>query len=212
VIGRVLGAVDPDTARREATEILSDRRFHPRQAPRPFAGFFRRVGELVVDPVIRFFERIGDHLPSVGSAPWLVLAAVVVAAAVVLTVRLSAGRGRRRFAGAPLLAAGEDGLAPEELERRAEEAERLGDLDAALRLRFRAGLGRLDDAGVVRLRPGLTNIAVSRVLRSPGFDALAGDFDEVAYGGRRATSSDVATARSTWPTVLESARSARGTR
>ena len=45
--------------------------------------------------------------------------------------------------------------------------ERRGDLDAALRLRFLAGLVRLDDAGVVRLRPGLTNGAVSRTLRSP---------------------------------------------
>jgi hypothetical protein len=211
VIGRVLVAVDPDTARRAATDILSDRRFHPRQAPRPFAGFFRRVGELIVDPIIRFFERIGEHLPSVGSTPWLVLAAIVVVAAVVLTVRLSAGRGRRRFAGERHLPTGEDGLDPEELERRADEAEHRGDFDTALRLRFKAGLGRLDDAGLVRLRPGLTNAAVSRALRSPGFDALAGDFDEVAYGGRPATTTDVATARSTWPTVLESGRSAQGT-
>ena len=32
------------------------------------------------------------------------------------------------------------GLEPDELERRADEAERRGDLDTALRLRFRAGL------------------------------------------------------------------------
>ena len=210
MIGRVLGAVDPDTARRAAKEILSDRRFHPRQAPRPFAGFFRRVGELIVDPIIRFFEGIGDHLPRVGSAAWLVLAAAVVALAVVLTVRLSSGRDRRRFADGRRLAGSEEGLEPDELERRADEAERGGDLDAALRLRFRAGLARLDDAGVVRLRPGLTNAAVSRALRSPGFDALVGDFDEVAYGGRPATTTDVSSARSTWPAVVETARSSRG--
>ncbi|MCA1846494.1 MAG: DUF4129 domain-containing protein [Actinobacteria bacterium] len=210
MIDRVVGAVDPDTARRAATEILSDRRFHPRQAPRPFAGFFRRVGELVVDPIIRFFEGIGDHLPRVGSLPWLILAAVVVAVAVALTVRLSAGRGRQRFAGGRHLPGGDDGLDPDELERRADDAERRGDLDAALRLRFRAGLARLDGAGVVRLRPGLTNAAVSRALRSSGFDALAGDFDEVAYGGRPATTTDVAAARSTWPTVVETARSTPG--
>lgn len=212
MIGRVLGAVDPDTARRAAQEILSDRRFHPRQAPRPFAGFFRRVGELIVDPIIRFFEGIGDHLPSVGSAPWLVLATAVVAAAALLTVRLSAGRGRPRFAGGRRLSGDDDGLGPDELERRADEAELRGDLDTALRLRFRAGLSRLDDAGVVRLRPGLTNAAVRRALRSPGFDALAGDFDEVAYGGRPATVTDVAAARATWPTVLETARATAGAR
>jgi hypothetical protein len=60
---------------------------------------------------------------------------------------------------------------------------------------------------VVRLRPGLTNAAVSRTLRSPRFDELAGHFDEVAYGGRPATESDVATARSAWPAVVEGARS-----
>ena len=82
-----------------AEDILADPRYHPRRAPRPFAGFFRRLGELIVDPVIRFFRSIGDVLPNVGSAPWLALAAVVIVIAVVLTVRLSAGRGRQRFAG-----------------------------------------------------------------------------------------------------------------
>jgi len=204
-----VGAVDPGTARRAAEEILSDRRYHPSQAPRPFAGLFRRIGELLVDPVVRFFRWIGDLLPDVGTAPWLVLAAAVVIVAVVLTVKLSGGRGRRRF-GVGRAVRHDDGLDPGELERRADEAERQGDFDAALRLRFRAGLGRLDEAGVVRLRPGLTNLAVSRVLRSPRFDELAGDFDEVAYGGRPATEADVATARSSWPEVLTSARSSAG--
>ena len=207
-----LGAVDPDVARRVARDILADPRFHPHHGPRPFAGFFRRVGELVVDPILRLFRRIGDVLPSVGSPLWLVLAALVVVAAAVLTIRLSAGRSRPRFPGGRRATAGDDAVDPDELERRADEAERRGDLDAALRLRFRAGLGRLADAGAVRLRPGLTNAAVSRTLRSPRFDELAGDFDEVAYGGRPATTDDVATARSTWPAVVETARSTVATR
>jgi uncharacterized protein DUF4129 len=192
-----------------AREILSDPRYHPRRAPRPFAGVFRRLGELIVDPIVGFFRGIGDLLPSVGTGPWLLLAAAVVAAAAVITVKLSSSRGRQRFriAGS---GSEEDGLDPEELERRAEEAERRGDLDAALRLRFRAGLVRLDDAGVVRLRPGLTNSAVSRVLRSPRFDELAGDFDEVAYGGHPATTAQVAAARTAWPALVETARSAPG--
>jgi hypothetical protein len=195
-----------------ARDILTDPRYHPRRAPRPFAGFFRRLGELIVDPIVRFFRGIGDLLPSVGSPPWLALAAAVVIVAVVITVKLSSGRGRQRFAAARRSTHEEDGLDPEELERRAEEAERRGELDLALRLRFRAGLLRLDDAGVVRLRPGLTNAAVSRVLRSPRFDELAGDFDEVAYGGRPATPAQVATSRTAWPTLVETARSASGAR
>ena len=203
-----LGAVDPEAARRVAEEILADPRYHPRQAPRPFAGFFRRIGELLVDPITRFFGAIGDLLPSVGSPPWVALAVAVVVVAVILTVRLSAARGRQRFGqrgSAGLLNI--EGLDADELERRADEAERHGDLDTALRLRFRAGLGRLDDAGVVRFRPGLTNTAVSRTLRSRDFDGLANDFDEVAYGGRPATPDDIAAARSAWPAVLETARS-----
>jgi hypothetical protein len=209
---RVLGAVDPDSARRAAEEILADDRYHPRQGPRPFAGFFQRLGELLVDPVLRFFRAIGDFLPDVGSAPWLALAAAVVVVAGVLVARLSARRGRQRFADGRRAFDSDGSLDPEELERRAEEAERRGDLDAALRLRFRVGLLRLADAGVVRLRPGLTNGTVSRTLRSPRFDELAGDFDEVAYGGRPATDTDIANARSAWRSVLDTARAGSGAR
>jgi hypothetical protein len=212
VSARGLGAVDPETARRAAKEILADRRFHPHHGPRPFAGFFRRVGELAVDPVLRFFRAVGDALPSVGSPLWFLLAAVVVIAAIVLTVRLSAGRGSPGVSGGRRRGGADAGGDPDDLERRAEDAERRGDLDAALRLRFRAGLARLAAAGVVRLRPGLTNAAVSRTLRSPHFDELAWHFDEVAYGGRHATESDVATARSAWPAVVEAAKPTAGAR
>jgi hypothetical protein len=194
-----------------ARDILSDPRYHPRRAPRPFAGLFRRLGGLIVDPIIRFFRGIGDLLPSVGTGPWLLLAAAVVVAAVAVTVKLSSGRGRQRFGGVHG-GPDEDGIDPDELERRADEAEGRGDLDTALRLRFRAGLLRLDDAGVVRLRPGLTNSAVSRALRSPRFDELAGDFDQVAYGGRPATAAQVATARAAWPALVETARAGGGGR
>ena len=205
--GGLVGAVDPDAARRAAEDILADERFHPRRGPRPFAGFFRRLGELVVDPILRFFRSIGDVFPDVGTVPWLLLAVAVVVAAALLTARLSARQGRRRFSGGRSAGADEEGLHPDELERRAADAEGRGELDMALRLRFRAGLLRLADAGVLRLRPGLTNAAVSRTLRSPRFDELAFDFDEVAYGGRPATPDDIAAARSAWPAVLETARS-----
>jgi hypothetical protein len=203
----LVGAVDPDAARRAAEDILADERFHPRRGPRPFAGFFRRLGELVVDPILRFFRSIGDAFPDVGTVPWLLLAVAVVAAAALLTARLSARQSRRRFAGDRAVGGDEEGLDPDELERRAADAEGRGELGTALRLRFRAGLLRLADAGVLRLRPGLTNAAVSRALRSPRFDELALDFDEVAYGGRPATPDDIAAARSAWPAVLETARS-----
>lgn len=197
--------VDPDAARAVAERILADPRYHPRRGARPLAGFFRRMGELVVDPVLRVLRGIGDHLPDVGTGPWFALAALVVLAGTVITARLSGSRSRRRFPVTPGPGAAR-AADPAELERRSDDAELRGDLDGALRLRFRAGLGRLDQAGAVQLRPGLTNAAVSRVLRSPRFDALVGDFDEIAYGGRRATAHDVATARAGWPLVMDAAR------
>jgi hypothetical protein len=198
-------AVDADQARKEAKRILSERRFQRSRSPRPFGGLFRRLGRLLVDPVQNFFRRLGQHLPDVGSPPWLILALLVVTAAAVVTVRLSRDRARERFPRGRGRV-GEEGLNPEELERLAEEAEHRGELADALRLRFRAGLLRLDGLGAIELRPGLTNAAAARLLRSGRFDRLAVDFDEVVYGGRSATTEDVDEARSAWPRVLEEAR------
>ena len=98
------------------------------------------------------------------------------------------------------------GETPAALERRAEEAERRGDHEAALRLRFRAGLLRLDARGAIAFRPSLPTGEVAQALRSDAFDRLAADFDDVVYGGREADADDVATARREWERVLESAR------
>jgi hypothetical protein len=196
---------DPARAREAARDILSQEPFSPRRLPRPFAGILRRLGELVVDPVRRFLSRLGDGLPDPGSPPWLVLAAAVVVVAVVVAVRLIRDRGRERphraGRGGP-----EESTDPHRLEAQAEEAERRGQLAEALRLRFRAGLVRLDRMGALELRPGLTNRALRRELRSSRFDGLAVNFDEVVYGGRAATADDVGEARAGWPAVLAEAR------
>jgi hypothetical protein len=90
--------------------------------------------------------------------------------------------------------------------QRAVEAERRGDFEAALRLRFRAGLVRLGRAELIALRPSITSAEVSRALRVPAFDRLAADFDEVVYGRRPPRRDDVETARREWPQVLAEAR------
>jgi hypothetical protein len=92
---------------------------------------------------------------------------------------------------------------PDALEREADEAERAGDLQRAVRLRFRAGLLRLGDRGAIRYRPSVTTGEVRRTLRSSRFDGLAGTFEEVTYGGREADPPDVDAARREWPHVLE---------
>jgi hypothetical protein len=55
---------------------------------------------------------------------------------------------------------------PDALERQADDEERAGRFDIALRLRFRAGLLRLDRRGAIRYRPSLTTDEVRRALGS----------------------------------------------
>ncbi len=197
----VLPAVDADRARDEARRLLSGEPYRSRRAPRPFQGVLERLGDWIVEPVQRFFERLGDGLPGAGSGVWVLVAIPVVAIAAVVALRLIRDRDRIRLRGAGEFDF-EGGDDPEALERRADEAERRGDLDGALRLRFRAGLLRLDRLGAIELRPGLTNSAAARRLRSRRFDGLARNFDEVAYGGRPATPADLAESRSEWPDLL----------
>ncbi len=137
-------------------------------------------------------------------------------AAVGAARRARAGRGGgagRACGRAPRLAAGggsEDGEARErvtsaQLRREAERAERAGDLDAALRLRFRAGLLELDSRELIELRPALTNRELLREVPSETLVDLVDGFEAVAYGGKPAEADDVRSAREGWPRVPEEA-------
>lgn len=187
--------------RAEARRILEQRRFHPNAVPRPFRGIFRTLGRWlrpITSPIGRLWSDLWGDALTAG-----VLAAAVVGLAALASVRII-----RRRSAAGVLRAGRGGGArrhddPDDLERRAAEAERAGNLDLALRLRFRAGLARLDRAGVVADRPALTTGALIRQLRSEELRALTAAFEEVAYGGRPASPDDVAAARTGWPRVLD---------
>jgi len=201
---RTTPAVDPDAARRDAQHILSDRRFRSSPTPRPLRGPLRWLG----DRIESVFGPIGRWLGLVPGWLWLVALGVVVAAVAVVAVIASRRRHRRVArapAGKPFVTAAEDSEDPSELERAADAAERDGDLARALRLRFRAGLLRLGDRGAIRYRPSVTTGEVRRTLASPRFDDLAGTFEAVTYGGRRAGRPDVDASRREWPRVLEEA-------
>jgi hypothetical protein len=161
-------------------------------------------------PAIRWVSRaVGSVValvPGRGAVIWPILAVVVLAGAVLLARRSIRRRARAETEHAQGLrvatAIMDDSR---ELERRAEEAARAGDLSEALRLRFRAGLIRLDERRLIDLRPSLTTGEVARAVRSPTFAGLAGTFEEVAYGGRPATRADLDTARNSWSRVVEEA-------
>ena len=115
--------------------------------------------------------------------------------------RRQAGAGGARALGAD--AARQPSAA--HLRRQADDAERRGDLDAALRLRFRAGLVDLHTRELIELRPALTNHELLRAVPSATLADLVDGFEAVAYGGRDAQAEDVARARDGWPLVVEEA-------
>jgi hypothetical protein len=196
--------VDEAQARDDAREILDGRRYRPAEPPRPLRGVLRWLG----DRLRPIGEPIGDAYRTVAEQTLL---QVLIAAAVVVAALVVALRAVRRRSAAALLRDHERrrGGRPEDpaaLERAADEAELAGDLDLAVRLRFRAGLLRLDRGGAVHLRPSLTAGELVRRVPSPTLRGLTHTFEAVAYGGRHASADDADAARHGWPRVLEEAR------
>jgi len=203
-------AVDPADAQATARRILSGRQFRPAPTPRPFRNQLTWLGDRL-HPIVSWFGRV---FTDIFGRNWVIVAAfIVIAIAVVYFVRRTRARrgspdSRRRS----VVAGGDESEDPDELERAAHAAEGAGDLDRALRLRFRAGLLRLGDRGAIRYRPSVTTNEVRRVLGSETFDELARTFDAVAYGGREAERPDVEAARREWPHVVSDASDPAGDR
>jgi hypothetical protein len=195
-----VGAAD---ARREAGDVLDGRRFKRPRVPRPLEGILRTLGRWirpVAGPLGRAWARVAG---SVGGQ--LALVAAVFAIAIAVSTVLVGRRSARSLQRSRPLGVDGEGLDPDELERRATAAERAGDLATAVRLRFVAGVLRLDRAGVISYRSSLTTGQLRSSVRSPSFADLAAAFDEIAYGGRPARPADVETATAGWPRVLTEA-------
>jgi len=198
---RPVAEVDPDQAREQARQVLEDDRYQPRDVPRPLEGVLRWIG-----------ERVGDVLDPVGDAlatPLGLALAFLAVAALTTALVVAAVRRRNRTAEHEAVARRRArSLDPAVLDEEAERAEAAGALDAAVRLRFRAGVLRLEQAGVVPARADATTARLVGRIAVPAFAPLARSFDEIAYGGRPATPDDVAAARRDWPEVIAAARRA----
>lgn len=199
--------VPAEEARDEADRILQQERFQQPDVPRPFKGLLEALAELF-DPVIRLFDRVFTRIGSVfrgigGGAAllWMLLALLVLGLSFWLSQRVV---GRRAHEGSTALKATRAGTRndPRRLEAEANDAERRGDHELAIRLRFRAGMLRLGLAKVIPFRPSLTTGEMRRLLTSPEFDRLGADFDEIVYGGRPAGPDDASAARVGWEQVL----------
>jgi hypothetical protein len=200
------GEVQTARDRAQARAILRDRRFTGTDLPRPFAKPLRWVGDRlrpVTDAVGRFFDRLVDSIPGGPVVGWLLLALLVAGMAALIgrnAVARAAARGPRET--------GEGDLreSPHRLERLAEAAERDGRWEEAVRLRFRAGLLRLDERRALDYRPSMTTGEAAAAVGLESFDRLGATFDAVAYGGRTAAAPDAEEARRGWASVLEEAR------
>jgi Domain of unknown function (DUF4129) len=193
------GGSSPAEARAEANAVLSERRFHGAGLPRPLAGPLEWLGDRI-EPAIDWINDRGARVPGGPVVLWTLLAAgvLVIAATVTSTTirRRTLALDRARAAALP---ATED---PRALEREADRAERDGEWERAVRLRFRAGLLRLDRRNVLVYRPSLTTGEVARAIDSPAFSEVGDRFDAIAYGGRPAEREDAEHARRGWAEVL----------
>ncbi|HUD69514.1 MAG TPA: hypothetical protein VMQ40_04680 [Acidimicrobiales bacterium] len=211
------GEHDAAAARAAARAILDA---PPFVAPRRPSGLFERISTDVghwiataVGWVVHQFDRLFAHPVNDGARSlfggWSPLVLAILGALVVAGVATAVIVRRQHdnpTAGAP-----EPGVR----ERRAARAARLldeattarraGDLDAALRLRFAAGLERLEDRGLLHDRASLTTTTLASQLASTTFDELASVHSLVAYGGVTASADDVEFAFSSWPRVADEA-------
>jgi hypothetical protein len=199
---------DAGSLRQRAHTILRERRFHGRRTPGPFSGIFRWLGDKlhpVLGPLGHGLGRVGSWIAELWShaATRILLLGLVLVFASLLSVFAVKRRGA---VGVVRGLHGEAAMSddPRELERVADDAERAGDYALALRLRFQAGVMRLQMNGRIRRGRTTTTRAIGRQLRLREFDDLGRTFDAVAYGGASASADDARTARENWHAVLES--------
>jgi hypothetical protein len=197
------GAGAAALARGQAREILAQSRFHLAPVPHPLQGVLHAIGSALESPVGAVEEGVsslGGVIPGGSTVVWAILAALVLA-----LTGMWATRGARRALGdASAAASRERAPRARDLERDADAAELEGRHGDAVRLRFRAGLMGLAEAGRLEGAPSMLNADVSRALASERFDALARRFEEIAYGGRAAAAEDARDSQAQWRRMLGS--------
>ena len=188
--------------RADLQRILSEPRFI--NVDRPDEGFFERIWREAIFNFFEWLSRVSANFPGGRVVFFGLLLAVVVALGV--WAGLSLGKRRNRAIEARQLydRTVDRQTDPGDLEFRAESAAGRGDYVEAIRLRFLAGLLRLDRAELISYAPGLTNYQVSEVLGDEDFDRLWLGFDAVVYGDAPAGGNDYQLAVAGWKRLLAS--------
>lgn len=198
-------AATRDTARREAEDILAERRFRDPDLPSPLEGPLTWIGDRIQD----VFGLLFGWIEGPGELPWLLLGALVVLVTGLVALLLARRRPEVEGAGSGR-AASMSRLSPDDLEREADADEARGDHARAVRLRFRAGLMRLAAQGVIPRAAAITNREVARLTRAPSFPPVARSFDEITYGHRQAGPADCEQSRTGWVAVRNEVSGGRG--
>jgi len=199
------GAVAPAAElRASARSILSGSEY---DSPEGVRG--ESVQEWLVD---RIFRYLPDPVARLLTSGWFWFTLGLLALLLVLRVAIRTSRRRAQHFSPDTTGEGTGhvGVSAAEMESAAAAAEARGQLDEAVRLRFRAGLLRLGDMGVIRYTDSISTFSVGSRVASSDFDAVARTFDRVYYGKLGADQGDVDDARERWPRVLASARSRHG--
>ena len=192
-------AVDSDRLRAEAERILSQAKY------RVETTTSERFSAWMRDLWFRFLDFLDSVAGLVGGP--LVLGSILVVTVVAVSMLIARNLGKRRAREMEQQIRREHALArgvdPGVLEEAADRAAGRGEIGEAVRLRFRAGLLRLDEAGLIKFRPGLTSAEITEELQSPLFESLAVRFDEIVYGRQPATREDYGTAQNGWRDLLD---------
>lgn len=210
------------TARQQAHGIVDKApyRTSPSHTPRPLAGLFHALGRALNAALGRparwlyrhLLVHIGHGFQSAFGGWWiLVVGILAVGLGVAVGVLVVKRRTKVSIDRSRSLALGLSTEDPDEIEQRAADAEQAAHHEEAVRLRFRAGLVRLQRMGIVVNQQSQTDRQLSVMLHSPAFDGLAGRHERIVYAGDSATAADAATARTDWPRVLVESRPGHGT-
>jgi hypothetical protein len=213
-------SVDPsyaEQARQQAHQILSRAPYAggKTSSPHPLAGFLHAIGrglDIVFGPVGRWIDRqifrpVGSGFTSLFGS-WSPFAGLVIAVAAGVILALLLVRRRSRISarsGPPLPSV--TIASPSDLDEEADRFATAGEFGRAFRLRFEAGLLRLEIAGLIVGQNTSTDAEISARIGSPTFDRLATRHEAFAYAGESAGAADVRQARTDWPLVPDEARS-----
>lgn len=171
----------------------------------PLSRWLLEVWERFLEWIRSLGGRDDPGVPTTQQDPERSNAGLLVAMLAVLMVATVAVRLARTRDAAESRARKRDAvgdLTISELEQQADAAELRGAYDEAVRLRFQAGLRRLDETGAVELDPATPTGRVRSMLSLREFDTVANQFEVAAYSERLVSESDASEAARGWRDVF----------